>query len=160
MAGKQHRYSVQVEWVGNSGAGTTTYTGYDRDHTISAGVKLPIPGSSDPAFRGDPTRWNPEELLVASISSCHQLWYLHLCSAAGISVLSYRDDAEGIMQEDPNGAGRFIGSVLRPQVVIRTGDDLDKAVHLHHDAHRRCFIANSVNFPITCEPAVTHGAAP
>lgn len=155
MPGKYHTYTVQIEWTGNRGTGTTTYTSYSRDHTIAAGAKPPIPGSSDPAFRGDAARWNPEDLLVASISCCHQLWYLHLCSTAGISVLSYRDNAVGTMQEDRNGAGRFIAAVLRPQVVIRAGDDIEKAEHLHHDAHQHCFIANSVNFPVTCEPVVT-----
>jgi organic hydroperoxide reductase OsmC/OhrA len=158
MAGKQHTYRVQVEWIGNRGAGTTTYTGYSRDHVIAAGPKPPIPGSSDPGFRGDAARWNPEDLLVASISGCHKLWYLHLCSTVGISVLSYRDNAEGTMQEDRNGTGRFIGAVLRPQVVIRAGDDVEKAERLHHDAHKYCFIANSVNFPITCQPVVTRTA--
>ncbi len=155
MEGKHHIYSVQVKWIGNLGRGTTTYTSYQRDHTISSGMKPPISGSSDPAFRGDAARWNPEDLLLASISSCHQLWYLHLCSAAGISVISYKDDAEGTMQEDPDGKGRFISAVLRPQVVIRPGDDVEQAMQLHHDAHRYCFIANSVNFPIACEPRVT-----
>jgi organic hydroperoxide reductase OsmC/OhrA len=158
MTAKQHTYRVQVEWIGNRGTGTTTYTAYSRDHIIAAGTKPAIPGSSDPAFRGDAGRWNPEDLLVASISTCHKLWYLHLCSTAGIAVLSYRDDAEGTMQEDPNGAGRFIGAVLRPQVVIRAADDVEKAERLHHDAHQYCFIANSVNFPITCEPVVTRAA--
>ncbi len=157
MAGRQHIYRVTVEWTGNRGPGTTTYAGYDRDHIISAGAKSPIAGSSDPAFRGDATRWNPEDLLVASISACHKLWYLHLCSVAGIAVLSYRDDAQAIMQEDATGAGRFVSAVLRPQVVIRAGDDVGKAVSLHHDAHQHCFIANSVNFPIDCEPDVTVG---
>jgi organic hydroperoxide reductase OsmC/OhrA len=157
---KQHVYRVQTEWIGNRGAGTTTYTGYSRDHVIAAGTKPPIPGSSDAAFRGDAARWNPEDLLVASISTCHKLWYLHLCSTTGISVLSYWDDAEGTMQEDTNGAGRFVAAVLRPHVVIRATDDVDTAERLHHDAHAYCFIANSVNFPITCDPVVTRAPRP
>jgi organic hydroperoxide reductase OsmC/OhrA len=155
MQNKRHVYRVTVEWIGNRGAGTMTYAGYGREHTIAAGAKPPIAGSSDPAFRGDATRWNPEDLLVASISTCHQLWYLHLCSTAGISVLSYQDDAEGIMQEDADGAGRFVGATLRPRVRIRAHDDAAKAASLHRDAHTYCFIANSVNFPIACEPVVT-----
>jgi organic hydroperoxide reductase OsmC/OhrA len=154
MPAKQHIYRVTVEWTGNRGPGTTSYTGYDRNHEITAGNKPAIPGSSDPGFRGDAARWNPEELLVASISACHKLWYLHLCASAAIAVVSYRDDAEATMQEDQDGAGRFLGATLRPQVVIRAGDDIAKAEALHHDAHRYCFIANSVNFPVTCEPAV------
>jgi organic hydroperoxide reductase OsmC/OhrA len=147
MKAWQHVYRVTVEWTGNRCAGTTTYTGYGRDHLIAAGGKPPIAGSADPAFRGDATRWNPEVLLVAAIATCHQLWHLHLCSAAGISVLSYQDDADG--------AGRFVGVTLRPQVRIRTHDDAAKAASPHHDAHKYCFIANSVAFPIACEPAIT-----
>ena len=97
MADKDHVYRVTVEWTGNRGRGTQTYSGYDREHRISAGGKPPIAGSSDPAFHGDATRWNPEDLLLASIAACHKLWYLHLCSAARISVISYRDEAEATM---------------------------------------------------------------
>jgi organic hydroperoxide reductase OsmC/OhrA len=157
MAGRQHIYRVTVEWTGNRGPGTTSYAGYGRDHAITAGAKPPIAGSSDPTFRGDATRWNPEDLMVASISACHKLWYLHLCATSGVSVLSYQDEAEGVMQEDPNGAGRFVGATLRPRIVIRAGDDIEKAASLHHEAHAHCFIANSVNFPITCVPDITPG---
>jgi organic hydroperoxide reductase OsmC/OhrA len=156
MAAKKHTYRVAVEWTGSGGSGTISYAGYGRDHVISAGTKPPIAGSSDPAFRGDAARWNPEDLLVAAIAACHKLWYLHLCAASGIAVLSYRDEAEGTMQEDGNGAGRFISATLRPRVTIRTSDDAEKATSLHHDAHSYCFIANSVNFPITCQPVIIH----
>ena len=155
MAAKQHVYHVIVEWTGNLGSGTPSYTGYGRDHTISEEAKPPIAGSADPAFRGDPARWNPEQLLLASISACHKLWYLHHCATSGISVISYRDDAEAVMQENASGAGRFLHAVLRPVVRIRTGDDIATAERLHHDAHRDCFIANSVNFPITCQPVTS-----
>lgn len=160
MASKRHIYRVSVEWTGNRGAGTTGYTAYGRDHTISSGTKPPISGSSDPAFRGDPTRWNPEDLLIASISACHKLWYLHLCATSGISVLSYRDEAEATMVEDPSGAGRFVSAVLRPNITIRSTDDIEMAARLHHDAHAHCFIANSVNFPVTCEPVIAPGVQP
>ena len=154
MNSKKHCYQVTVEWTGNRGFGTPSHAGYDRDHTISAGTKPPIAGSSDPAFRGDPARWNPEELLLAAISACHKLWYLDLCARAGISVLSYRDEAEALMTEDPDGAGRFVAAILRPAIVIRAGADMAAAHRLHHDAHEYCFIANSVNFPVTCEPVI------
>jgi organic hydroperoxide reductase OsmC/OhrA len=157
MAGKQHTYRVTIEWTGNNGLGTPSPAGYSRDHIISAGTKPPIPGSSDPAFRGDPARWNPEDLLLASISACHKLWYLGLCAKSGISVLRYRDEAEATMSEDPDGTGRFVRAVLRPTIVIQAGGDVDQAIRLHQDAHKYCFIANSVNFPITCEPTITAG---
>jgi organic hydroperoxide reductase OsmC/OhrA len=155
MPKRQHTYRVTVEWTGNRGLGTPDYTAYGRDHVISAGTKPPIAGSSDPAFRGDPARWNPEDLLLASIAACHKLWYLGLCAKAGISVLSYRDEAEATMLEDPNGAGRFTKAILRPRITIEAGGDLVEAARLHHDAHEYCFIANSVNFPVTCEPTIT-----
>ena len=107
-----------------------------------------------PDFRGDKTRWTPEDLLLASIAACHKLWYLHLCATSGISVTNYRDEAEAVMAVDDSGGGRFVRAVLRPTIVIQTGGDIALATRLHHDAHERCFIANSVNFPITCEPTI------
>jgi organic hydroperoxide reductase OsmC/OhrA len=155
VAVRHHSYRVTVEWTGNRGPGTPNHSGYGREHTIGAGAKPPIAGSSDPAFRGDPARWNPEDLLLASVSTCHQLWYLGLCAKAGISVASYRDEAEAVMVEEADGCGRVISAMLRPVITIRAGDDVATAIRLHHDAHHYCFIANSVNFPITCEPTVT-----
>ena len=111
-------------------------------------------GSSDPAFRGDASRWNPEDLLVGSLSSCHMLWYLHLCAQAKITVLAYHDDAVGTMVEDEGGGGRFTQAVLRPVAAIAAGGDAARATTLHEEAHRLCFIANSVNFPIAIEPTV------
>jgi organic hydroperoxide reductase OsmC/OhrA len=155
VAGRNHTYRVVIEWTGNRGGGTPDIAAYSRDHSISAGLKAPIDGSSDPAFRGDPARWNPEELLLASLSACHELWYLGLCATAGISVLSYRDEAEASMIEEPSGAGRFVSAVLRPRITIQDGDDIETATRLHREAHKYCFIANSVNFPIACEPVIT-----
>ncbi|MDO7841987.1 OsmC family protein [Sphingomonas immobilis] len=155
MAVKQHRYRVRVTWEGNRGAGTASYAGYDRAHAITAGDKPPIAGSSDPSFRGDPARWNPEELLLASLSACHKLWYLGLCAGAGVVVTSYVDDAEGEMTEEANGAGQFTAVTLRPRVEIAQGSDAALALELHHKAHEMCFIARSVNFPVTVEPVIT-----
>lgn len=155
MGGKQHKYRLSVEWTGNRGKGTTTYSGYSRDHSIRGENKPPILGSSDPAFRGDATRWNPEELLLASVAACHKLWYLHLCATAGISVVAYSDEAEATMVEAANGAGRFVEATLRPHVTIAAGGDTTEAGRLHQAAHAFCFIANSVNFPITSEPTIS-----
>jgi len=155
---KTHQYKVTVEWTGNTGTGTSGYTAYQRRHEISAGTQKPaIPGSSDPTFRGDAARWNPEELLVASLSACHQLWYLHLCSDAGIAVVSYVDQAEGVMEETADGSGRFVRVVLHPQVTLAPGAHIEKARELHHAAHAKCFIANSVNFPVQTEPEINWG---
>ena len=149
-----HTYQVSVEWTGNQGSGTSGYRAYGRQHVIRAVGKADIAGSSDPAFRGDGDRWNPEELLLAAVSACHKLWYLHLCAEAGIAVLRYEDDAEGTMDDSPPGPGRYTRIVLRPRVWIRPGDDRERAASLHHAAHEKCYIANSVNFPIDCEPTI------
>jgi organic hydroperoxide reductase OsmC/OhrA len=153
MPNHHHKYAVQVTWTGNRGSGTSAYSAYGREHLITANAKPDIPGSADPAFRGNADRWNPEDLMVAAASACHKLWYLHLCADAGIVVMAYRDEAEGTLQDDAQH-GRFTEIVLRPQVHIRPGDDLEKARQLHHTAHEKCYIANSVNFPIACEPRV------
>jgi organic hydroperoxide reductase OsmC/OhrA len=153
---KTHFYTVAVEWTGNTGTGTSGYRNYQRRHEISAGnQKPPIAGSSDPAFRGDPSRWNPEELLVASLSACHELWYLHLCAEAGIIVLAYIDHAEGLMEETADGSGYFKRVILRPHVTVAAGSDLAMARALHVAAHAKCFIANSVNFPVEHEPEIS-----
>ena len=112
--------------------------------------------SADPNFRGDQTRYNPEELLVAALSSCHMLWYLHLCAVNKIEVLTYRDRATGFMEEQA-GAGRFREVILRPAVTIAKGSNPDQARALHARAHQECFIANSVNFPVLHEPSITEG---
>lgn len=149
---KDHSYTVTVTWTGNTGAGTASYRGYERSHEVTVRGKPGIPASSDPAFRGDPARYNPEEMFVAALSSCHMLWYLHLCSTEGIVVEAYEDIAEGVVVEDASGGGRFTEVVLQPEIKIAAGADLSRARALHEDAHRKCFIANSVNFPVRHEP--------
>lgn len=153
---KQHNYSLHLSWTGNSGEGTKNYKSYRREYTIQSPGKPVIAGSSDPAFLGDPTRYNPEELLVASLSSCHMLWYLHLCSVNGIIVLSYTDDATGTMEENPDGSGQFTSVSLNPQVTVASSESesLQKADALHAEAHHLCFIARSVNFPVTLVPLI------
>ena len=151
---KRHNYAVRVDWTGNDGEGTKTYGGYRRDHTIAAEGKAPIQGSSDPAFRGDRSRYNPEELLVACLSSCHMLWYLHLCAVNHVTVLEYRDAPSGEMEEGDDGSGEFIRVVLRPMVKISADDDHARALALHDEAHRLCFIARSVRFPVDIVPRI------
>jgi organic hydroperoxide reductase OsmC/OhrA len=151
---KHHTYQLRVDWTGNDGHGTKTYKGYRRDHVIASEGKPQIQGSSDPSFRGDATRYNPEELLVASLSSCHMLWYLHLCAANQITVLEYQDAASGVMEENEDGSGSFVRVLLKPAVKIAAGDDRAKALALHEEAHHYCFIARSVNFPVEVAPEI------
>src|SRR5438445_8308358 len=122
-----HNYDVSITWTGNNGDGTKTYRSYRRDHVISAANKPEVPGSSDPSFRGDPSRYNPEDLLVASLSACHMLSYLHLCAVNHITILDYRDAALGLMDENSDGSAQFTRVTLRPTVKISPGDDQAKA---------------------------------
>lgn len=158
MSKGEHHYRVSVQWTGNRGSGTSAYRAYGREHVIRAAGKPDIAGSSDAAFLGDASRWNPEDLLVASVSACHKLWYLHLCAEAGVVVVDYRDEAQGTMVEDRNG-GRFTRVVLRPHVRIAHGGDIELAGRLHHAAHEKCFIANSLNFPVDCDPTIELASA-
>lgn len=150
----EHKYEIQVQWTGNLGTGTSGYRAYSRDHEIvgPAGSTLPpITASADPAFRGDAARWNPEQLLLASLSQCHMLWYLHLAAVNNITVLSYTDTPVGSMDEHPDGSGEFVGATLRPVVTISAESDAELATKLHEKAHSFCFIARSVNFPVDHE---------
>ncbi len=153
---KEHVYKVEMQWTGNTGHGTTDYRSYLRDHVIRVAGKPAIAGSSDPAFRGDPARHNPEELLVASLSTCHLLWYLHLCAVNKIVVLAYDDQALGRMVENADGSGQFGEVTLRPTVTISADSDAKRAVEMHHRAHEYCFVARSVSFPVRVEPTIVH----
>ena len=157
MSGQQHDYEVCVTWTGNDGAGTSSYGAYRRDYLIEAVGCMPIPGSADPAFLGDDSRWNPEQLLVASLAACHKLWYLHLCADAGLVVDGYVDWAVGTMRFE-DGTGRFVEVCLRPEVTLRAPADMERAHALHAAARERCFIANSVDFPVRHEPRITVAA--
>ena len=145
---KEHIYDLKVQWTGNTGSGTSGYRSYERSHVISADNKAPIEASSDPAFRGDPSKYNPEEFLVASISGCHMLWFLHLCSDSGIVVTSYKDSPRGIMCETADGGGRFTELILNPKVNITDPARNSELRTIHEQAHKLCYIANSVNFPV------------
>ena len=141
-----------MKWTGNTGTGTREYRGYERAHEYSVPGKPVIPGSSDPAFRGDKTRYNPEELLVMAVSSCHMLWVLHLAATAGVVITAYEDDASGTMVETADGGGRFTEVVLRPRVTCEPGTDLSRLADIHERAHHRCFIANSLNCAVVVNP--------
>ena len=158
MTKGHHSYAVTVVWTGNKGQGTTHYRAYDRSYRIDAAGKPTLTGSADPAFLGDTACWNPEDLLVAALAACHQLWYLHLCADAGVVVTSYHDAATGEMVESQGAGGSFTEVVLRPQVRVAEQDQIAAAERLHAEAARRCFIKNSVNFPVRHEATVTASA--
>ena len=151
---KEHYYKTTVKWTGNKGTGTSNYRDYERSHMISVENKPIIEGSSDPAFRGDKTKYNPEEMFLSSLSSCHMLWYLHFCSEAGIIVTDYIDNATGIMEETAVGSGHFIEVTLNPIVTVSEKMMVEKAIELHQKANEFCFIANSVNFKVKHIPKV------
>lgn len=148
----QHNYSITITWNGNKGTGTSAYTAYDRSYYVSIKDKAGLECSSDAAFRGDKTKHTPEDLLVASIAGCHMLWYLHLCSQAGVIVTNYVDKAEGTMEVSNDGGGRFTQVTLYPEITITDEAMQPKAIELHSRANELCFIANSCNFPIHHKP--------
>ncbi|HEX4401365.1 MAG TPA: OsmC family protein [Galbitalea sp.] len=154
----QHTYEVDVEWQGNRGTGTNDYKSYGREHRVAAPGKPEIAASADRAFRGNTDRWNPEELLLAALSQCHLLSYLHVAASHGIVVTAYSDAAIGVMEQTADGGGHFVSATLRPVVTIAAGNDADArlelARNLHHEASEKCFIAASVNFPVLHEPVV------
>jgi len=148
MSNKSHHYETEIAWTGAGEKGTRNYKSYERHYDINIKGKPTVAGSSDPAFRGDPACHNPEDMLVASVSSCHMLWYLHLCSVSGVIVTSYIDSALGVMEEDTSGKGRFTKITLRPKIKIAAGSDLAKAESAHAKANEMCFVANSLNCPV------------
>ncbi|GHM98772.1 peroxiredoxin [Cytophagales bacterium WSM2-2] len=145
---REHHYSLSMEWTGNLGTGTSDYKAYSRNHVIRAAGKTDLLTSSDPSFRGDKTRYNPEELLVAALSSCHMLSYLHECAVNGVVVLEYKDNATGTMVQTPDGGGHLTEVTLHPEVKVKDQSMNETAMRLHGPASKNCFIASSVNFPV------------
>lgn len=152
---REHKYFVDLRWTGNEGTGTSDYRSFGRNHIISYENRVPIHGSSDVAFRGDGSKYNPEELLLSSLSACHMLWYLHLCAASKVVVLTYEDHPQGIMVEESNGKGYFTEVVLNPVVAVSEECMIPQAIAMHKKAGAYCFIANSVNFSIRYNPVCT-----
>ncbi len=150
----EHGYSVAVEWQGNRGTGTSGYREYSRELVVTAEGKHPLEGSADKPFRGDPARWNPEELLLAALAQCHLLSYLHVAVTVGVVVTAYVDDASGTMVEDGQGSGAFTEVVLRPRVTVADASMAEAALAAHTRANELCFIANSVNFPVRHDPEI------
>ncbi len=150
---KLHHYKATITWTGNKGSGTSDYKAYERSHTVAIDGKPEIKASSDAPFLGDVTKHNPEDFLLSALSSCHMLWYLHLCADAGIIAVDYTDSATGIMVQLPTGGGHFSEVTLNPVVTITDGTMIEKANALHDKAHEKCFIANSVNFKVAHNPA-------
>ncbi len=145
---KEHRYQLTVTWTGNRGEGTSSYRSYERDNVVSAEHTVSIDGSADAHFRGNPSRWNPEQLLVAAASQCHLLSYLHQAAVNGVVVVNYVDHPTGVMTEDGDGGGRFTDITLHPTVTVTEQAMVETAERLHHDANRACFVASSLAIPV------------
>ncbi|GLJ60487.1 peroxiredoxin [Microbacterium barkeri] len=152
----EHHYALTATWTGNRGTGTSGYRDYDRSVSLRIEGKPEVLASADVAFRGDGARWNPEDLLLAALSECHLLSYLHACVVRGVVVTSYVDDAVGTMRQQGNG-GRYESVTLRPRVTVADASMVEDARAAHDDAHEWCFIANSVNFPVHHEAEVSVG---
>ena len=148
---REHQYCITTTWTGNRGTGTSDYKTYARDHEIfAAGKGAPLAGSSDAGFRGDGSRYNPEELLVASLSACHMLWFLHLACQKKYVVDRYVDEAVGVL--DKTWMSRV---TLRPAVSFSgKAPSTEEHAELHHRAHEKCYIANSVKTEVVVEPCL------
>ena len=152
MAIKQHQYTASIAWTGNRGTGTSGYRDYARNWSVRTPGKPEIHCSNDPLLGGDPALHNPEDMLLAALSACHMLWYLHLASDAGIVVTDYHDNPVALSETSPDGTGRFVSATLHPHARLAAGADLDQARAIHGKIHAHCFIARSVNFPVEYEP--------
>ena len=150
----QHEFKSRIVWTGNLGTGTSSYKAYNRTWDLCSEGKPALACSNDPMLGGDPTKYNPEDLLISALSSCHMLWYLHLCSEAGVTVIQYEDDPVGIGESETSGKGRFVEAILRPKILITPESDPERAIALHDEIHKYCFIARSVNFPVRYEVSV------
>ena len=148
----EHHFAVSTEWTGNRGSGTSSYRAYGRDNVVTAEGKHPVDGSAHRAFFGDPERWNPEELMIAALSQCHMLSYLHVAAENRVVVVAYRDDATGVLEQTADGGGHFTSVTLRPRVMVTEATMVDLANSLHREASAKCFIASSVNFIVGHEP--------
>ncbi len=147
-----HEYASRVVWTGNRGKGTVGYRAYDRTWDVAIPGKAVIHCSNDPLLGGDPEKMNPEDLLLSALSACHMLWYLHYAADAGIVVMAYEDAPLGIGESSAGGAGRFTSAILRPRIEVAANTDIDAATVIHSRIHEVCFIARSVNFPVSYEP--------
>jgi organic hydroperoxide reductase OsmC/OhrA len=145
---KHHQYKLKIEWTGNNGNGTEKYDKYRRDFTIHFENKAPVFASADSIFRGDPSKLNPEEMLLSAISSCHMLWFLHECADHGIKLIEYTDTPEAVLEIVPGNGGRFTEATLTPEIVLESFDGKINILELYELAAKKCFIANSCNFPI------------
>ena len=154
---RQHTYTANITWTGSKGQGTTAYDAYARDYDIACPGRPTLRASADPRYLGSAERHNPEDLLVAALSACHMLWYLHLCAVSGVVVTAYADEAEGLMRTHADGSGEFTEVTLRPRVTISAESDTGAAMRLHQNANAMCFIARSVNFPVRHEPETVVG---
>ncbi len=154
---REHTYMATVTWTGNQGAGTTDVKAYARRYDVACDGKPTIEGSADPAYMGDASRHNPEDMLLASLSACHMLWYLHLCAVRKVVVRAYEDTARGTMRVNPDGSGEFTGVTLKPRVTIAPDSDPALAESLHEKANAMCFVARSVSFPVEHDAAIAQG---
>lgn len=154
---RDHEYKLLITWTGNRGSGTMDYRSYKRDFTVDATDKPQLKGTSGSAFNGDKSAYSPEDMLVAAVSSCHMLWYLHLCAEGGVVVIDYKDEAYGILHEENDGSGHFTKIVIRPEVTINDASNQEVAKSIHENAHKMCFIASSLKCPVIIEPTFIVG---
>jgi len=153
----KHIFKAALNWTSNQKQEEKTSRKYAKSHKITIEGKPVLDVSAAKAFKGDPELYNPEDLLLSSLVSCHMMSYLYVCSQNGIEVLEYSDNAEATLEVSQDGSGRFTEVRLNPKVKIANADKIQEALELHTKANQLCFIANSCNFPVlhnaTCESA-------
>ena len=142
----KHLFKAEAKWTSKQEDSTKRF--YIKSHTILIDGKLVLHVSAAKAFKGDPELYNPEDLLLSSLVSCHMMSYLYVCSQNGIEVLEYSDNAEATLETYADGSGRFVTVTLNPKATIANPDKIQMALDLHQKANQLCFIANSCNFPI------------
>jgi organic hydroperoxide reductase OsmC/OhrA len=147
----KHLFKAKLNWFSAKKEEVSTSKIYSKSHTVTIEGKPILNVSAAKAFKGDPTLYNPEDLLLSSIVSCHMMSYLYVCAQNGIEVLSYTDNAEATLEVSDNGSGRFIEVRLYPKVVIKQKEKIAEALRLHQKANELCFMANSCNFPVVHE---------
>lgn len=146
-----HLFKATLNWSSNKKQEETISKFYNKSHQIKIEGKPVLDISAAKAFKGDPSLYNPEDLLLSSLVSCHMMSYLYVCSQNGIEVLEYSDNAEATLEVSPDGSGRFTEVRLKPKVKISNPDKVELALELHTKANKLCFIANSCNFPVLHE---------
>ncbi len=140
------QFKVQAKWSSKNALDVSIN---GKTHQVFIDDKSPLTVSAAKAFKGDETKYNPEDLLLSALASCHMMSYFYVCAQNGIELIDYKDEAVGVLELKADGSGAFTSVVLNPVVTISKSEMIDKAVSLHKEAHSICFIAHPCNVLIS-----------